>query len=141
MIPAHIASKVGFNNGFQTFGPAVQVSGGPYEIQSYTQGQDLVEVRNPHYWGVPGKLSKIVFRFITDDTQIPPAMQNGEVNLANPDRGLARLQSRGPRHPEHHHHRDPRAGVPAHGLQPGQPVPGAGQRQARHRLRHQPGGR
>jgi peptide/nickel transport system substrate-binding protein len=84
MIPAHIASKVGFNTGFQTFGPAVQVSGGPYEIQSYAQGQSLIEVRNPHYWGVPGKLSKIVFRFITDDTQIPPAMQNGEVNLTNP---------------------------------------------------------
>jgi|SRR5271157_50257 len=84
MIPAHIASKVGFNTGFQTFGPAVQVSGGPYEIQSYAQGQNLIEVRNPHYWGVPGKLDKIVFRFITDDTQIPPAMQNGEVNLTNP---------------------------------------------------------
>jgi peptide/nickel transport system substrate-binding protein len=84
IIPAHIASKVGFNTGFQTFGPAVQVSGGPYEIQSYAQGQNLIEVPNPHYWGVPGKLGKIVFRFITDDTQIPPAMQNGEVNLTNP---------------------------------------------------------
>jgi peptide/nickel transport system substrate-binding protein len=84
IIPAHIASKVGFNTGFQNFGPAVQVSGGPYEIQSYTQGEALVEVPNPHYWGVPGKLSKIIFRFITDDSQIPPAMQNGEVNLANP---------------------------------------------------------
>ena len=83
-LPAHIASKVGFNNGFQTFGPAAQVSGGPYEIQSYTPGQTLVEVPNPHYWGVPGKLAKIVFRIITDDTQIPPAMQNGEVNLVNP---------------------------------------------------------
>jgi len=84
IIPAHIAQKVGFNNGFQNFGPAVQVSGGPYMIQSYSKGQDLVEVRNPHYWGTPGKLSKIVFRFILDDSQIPPAMQNGEVNLASP---------------------------------------------------------
>jgi peptide/nickel transport system substrate-binding protein len=84
MIPAHIASKVGFNTGFQNFGPAVQVSGGPYMIQSYTQGEDLVEVPNPHYWGVAPKLSKEVYRFILDDTQIPPAMQNGEVNLANP---------------------------------------------------------
>jgi peptide/nickel transport system substrate-binding protein len=80
-LPAHIASKVGFNGGFQTFGPADQVSGGPYMIQSYAQGQDLVEVRNPHYWGTPGKLDKIVFRFITDDTQIPPAASNGEVHV------------------------------------------------------------
>ena len=84
IIPAHIAKKVGFNDGFQNFGPAVQVSGGPYMIQSYAKGQDLVEVRNPHYWGTKAKLNKIIFRFILDDTQIPPAMQNGEVNLANP---------------------------------------------------------
>jgi glutathione transport system substrate-binding protein len=81
IIAAHIAKKVGFNDGFQNFGPAVQVSGGPYQIQSYTKGQALVEVRNPHYWGTAGKLSKIVYRFITDDNQVPPAVQNGEVQL------------------------------------------------------------
>jgi peptide/nickel transport system substrate-binding protein len=84
MLPAHIAQKVGFNNGFQTFGPAVQVSGGPYTIQSYTKGEDLVEVRNPKWWGTPGKLSKIVYRFILDDSQQPPAIQNGEANMVNP---------------------------------------------------------
>jgi peptide/nickel transport system substrate-binding protein len=84
LLPAHIAEKVGFDSGFQNFGPAVQVSGGPYEIQSYTKGEDLVEVRNPHYWGPPGTLSKIVFRFILSDDQQPPAVQNGEVNMVNP---------------------------------------------------------
>ncbi len=84
LIPAHIAEKVGFNNGFQKFGPAVQVSGGPYEMQSYAPGQDLIEVRNPHFWGPPGKLSKIVFRFILDDSQQPPAVQDGQVNMVNP---------------------------------------------------------
>jgi peptide/nickel transport system substrate-binding protein len=84
LIPAHIAEKVGFDSGFQNFGPAAQVSGGPYEIQSYTKGEDLVEARNPRYWGPPGKLSKIVFRFILDDSQQPPAVQNGEVNMVNP---------------------------------------------------------
>jgi len=84
LIPAHIAKKVGFNNGFQTFGSAVKVSGGPYQIQSYSKGSTLVETRNPHYWGTPGKLSKIVFRFILDDSQQPPAIQNGEANIVNP---------------------------------------------------------
>jgi peptide/nickel transport system substrate-binding protein len=84
MIPAHIAKKVGFNDGFQNFGPAVQVSGGPYQIQSYSKGEDLVEVRNPHFWGAPGKLSKIIFRFILNDDQQPPAVQNGEANMVNP---------------------------------------------------------
>jgi peptide/nickel transport system substrate-binding protein len=84
LMPAHIAEKVGFDSGFQNFGPAVQVSGGPYEIQSYAKGEDLVEVRNPRYWGTPGKLSKIIFRFILSDAQQPSAVQNGEVNMVNP---------------------------------------------------------
>jgi peptide/nickel transport system substrate-binding protein len=84
LIPAHTAQKVGFDTGFANFGAAAQVSGGPYEIQSYAKGEDLVEVRNPHYWGPPGTLSKIVFRFILSDDQQPPAVQNGEVNMVNP---------------------------------------------------------
>jgi peptide/nickel transport system substrate-binding protein len=84
LLPSHIAQRVGFDSGFQSFGPSVQVSGGPYEIQSYTKGEDLVEVRNPHYWGPPGTLSKIVYRFILSDQQQPAAVQNGEVNMVNP---------------------------------------------------------
>ena len=84
MVPAHVAQKVGFNNGFQTFNSAVKVSGGPFEISSYTQGQDLIETPNPKWWGTKPKLSKLVFRIFSDDNQIPPALQNSEVNGANP---------------------------------------------------------
>jgi len=84
MIPAHIAKKVGFNGGFQTFGPAVQVSGGPFMIKSYKKGQNLVEVPNPKYWGPKPKLSKLIFSFILNDDQQPAAVQNGEANMVNP---------------------------------------------------------
>jgi peptide/nickel transport system substrate-binding protein len=84
MVPAHIASKVGFNSGFQNFGSAVKVSGGPYMLQSYSKGEDAVEVPNPHYWGPKPKLDKITYRFITNDDQQPPAVQNNEVNIVNP---------------------------------------------------------
>lgn len=84
MIPAHIAKKVGFNKGFQNFSHAVQVSGGPYKIKSYKKGENLVEVRNPKYWGPKGNLDKILFRFILSDDQQPPAVRNGEVNMVNP---------------------------------------------------------
>ncbi|HKD95684.1 MAG TPA: ABC transporter family substrate-binding protein [Gaiellaceae bacterium] len=84
LIPAHISQKVGFNEGWATFGPAAQVSGGPFMIQSYKKGSDLVEVPNPHYWGPKPKLSKLVYRFILDDSQQPPAVQNNEVNMVNP---------------------------------------------------------
>jgi len=84
IMPSHIAKTVGYNNGFQTFNAAVKVSGGPFEIQTYTQGQDLIEVRNPKWWGTPAPLDKLVFRFFADDNQIPPALQNNEANAASP---------------------------------------------------------
>lgn len=84
MIPAHISQKVGFDNGWSNFGPAEKVSGGPFQIQSYAKGSNIVEVPNPHYWGPKPHLSKLVFRFILDDSQQPPAVQNGEVNMVNP---------------------------------------------------------
>jgi peptide/nickel transport system substrate-binding protein len=84
MIPAHTAEKYGFNNGFQNFGPAVKVSGGPYEIQSYTKGEDLVEVPNPKWWGAPVHLSKEIYRFILDDNQDAPAISSGEADIVNP---------------------------------------------------------
>jgi peptide/nickel transport system substrate-binding protein len=84
LMPAHIAKKVGFNNGFQTYGSAVKVSGGPLEISSYTQGQNVIETPNPKWWGSPAKLSKLVFKIFSDDNQIPPAIQNGEVDASNP---------------------------------------------------------
>jgi len=84
LMPAHIAKTVGFNNGFQTFNAAVKVSGGPFEIQSYSQGQSLIEVPNTRWWGAAPKLDKLVFRFFADDNQIPPAIQNSEVDAANP---------------------------------------------------------
>lgn len=84
MIPAHIAKTAGFNNGFQTFNSAVKVSGGPFEISGYTQGQSVIETRNPKWWGTTPPLDKLVFRIFADDNQIPPALQNSEVNGANP---------------------------------------------------------
>jgi glutathione transport system substrate-binding protein len=91
-LPAHIAEKDGFNNGFQNFGASVQVSGGPYMIQSYTKNVSLVEVKNPKWWGTPGDLNKIIFQFISDDSQGPPAMANGEVNVFNPALGSSTLE-------------------------------------------------
>jgi peptide/nickel transport system substrate-binding protein len=84
LIPAHISKQVGFNEGWASFGSAEKVSGGPYMIQSYKKGSDLVEVPNPKYWGPKPHLSKIIYRFILDDSQQPPAVQNGEVNIVNP---------------------------------------------------------
>ncbi len=82
LVPAHISRTVGWNTGFS--GPAQTISGSWYEIQSYNNNQSVVLVRNPKYWGTPGKLDKIVFQFFSDDTQEVPALQNNEVQVINP---------------------------------------------------------
>ena len=82
VVPAHIARTVGWNTGFS--GPAQVISGSWYKIQSYNANQSLVLVRNPSYWGTPGKLDKIVFQFFSDDSQLVPALQNKEINIFNP---------------------------------------------------------
>jgi peptide/nickel transport system substrate-binding protein len=82
IVPAHIARTVGWNTGFT--GPAQAISGSWYTIQSYNANQSLVLVRNPKYWGTPGKLDKIIFSFFSDDTQEVPALQNNEVQVINP---------------------------------------------------------
>jgi peptide/nickel transport system substrate-binding protein len=82
LVPAHIARTVGWNTGFT--GAQQTLSGSWYEIQSYNANQSLVLVRNPKYWGTPGKLNKIVFQFFSDDSQLVPALQNKEINIFNP---------------------------------------------------------
>ncbi len=82
IVPAHIARTVGWNTGFS--GPSQTISGSWYEIQSYTNNQSVVLVRNPKYWGTPGKLDKIIFSFFNEDTQEVPALQNNEVQVINP---------------------------------------------------------
>ncbi len=79
LVPAHIAQKVGYNDGF-TDPVKDAVSGGPFMIQNYTKGQSITLVRNPQYWGTPANLSAVTFRFLTDSSQIVPALQNGEIN-------------------------------------------------------------
>ena len=82
IVPAHIARVVGWNTGFT--GPQQTISGSWFEIQSYSENQSLVLVRNPTYWGTPAKLDKLVFQFFSDDSQLVPALQNKEVNIVNP---------------------------------------------------------
>ena len=82
LVPAHISRTVGWNTGFT--GPTQTISGSWYSIQSYDNNQSVVLVRNPKYWGTPGKLDKIVFQLFSDDGHEVNALQNGKVQLINP---------------------------------------------------------
>jgi peptide/nickel transport system substrate-binding protein len=58
MVPAHVATRVGWNAGFSHFDPAVDLSAGPMLLQSAT-GNSAVLVRNPRWWGTPAVLKKL----------------------------------------------------------------------------------
>ncbi len=58
MVPAHIARRVGWNHGFDTFNPAVDLSAGPFILQSVSAGGKAVLVRNPKWWGTPAVLKR-----------------------------------------------------------------------------------
>ena len=59
MVPAHIARRVGWNNGFDHFDPAVDISAGPMIIQSVSTPGTAVLVRNPKWWGTPAIVNRI----------------------------------------------------------------------------------
>ena len=52
MVPAHIAREVGWNHGFDTFNPAVDLSGGPADGAVGVRFPAVL-VRNPQWWGTP----------------------------------------------------------------------------------------
>ncbi|GAA2572660.1 ABC transporter family substrate-binding protein [Winogradskya consettensis] len=63
-------------------------SGGPYLIESYAEGQQLVEVPNPKWWGTKPALDKLIFKIVTDQSSFVPALQNGEINAGDPQPNL-----------------------------------------------------
>lgn len=58
MVPAHIARKVGWNNGFDAFDPAIDLSAGPLMVAAATAGTAHL-VRNPSWWGTKSVLGSV----------------------------------------------------------------------------------
>lgn len=56
------------------------VGTGPFKFQSETPGQQLVLVRNDHYYLGPPKLDELILRPIPDATARIAALRSGEVN-------------------------------------------------------------
>lgn len=79
MVPAHIARTKGWNTGFNDFHNAI--SGSWFQISSYSPNQSIVLTKNPSYWGTPAKLDTVVFTILGSDTDIAPAMKNGEIQV------------------------------------------------------------
>lgn len=92
LYPAHLAkqngddgSPAGLAKSWEWFKKTQPTwSGGPFMIQSYAEGQQLVEVPNPKWWGTKPSLDKLIFKIVTDQSSFVPALQNGELNAGDP---------------------------------------------------------
>lgn len=93
LYPAHIAkanggtdTPEGLLKSWEYFGATQPTwSGGAYLVESYTKGQQLIEVPNPKWYGkVKPSLEKMIFKIITDQSSFIPAMQNNEIQGAYP---------------------------------------------------------
>ena len=72
------------------------VGTGPFALESFTPGSQIVLVRHDGYFRGPAKLEKIIFSIIKDDETAAVALQGGEVDLAmriSPTETLKRLQA------------------------------------------------
>ncbi len=59
-------------------------SGGPFKIQAWNKGIDVVLVPNPRYWGPKPRSSSVTFKFLTDTAAEFQAFQGGEVDAIYP---------------------------------------------------------
>ncbi|MDO8389986.1 MAG: ABC transporter family substrate-binding protein [Actinomycetota bacterium] len=73
-----------WSNGFIGFDSALALSGAWYDIDSWTEGQNLILKRNEAFYGTPGNLDEIVFLLVPDATQQPAALENGDVQVISP---------------------------------------------------------
>lgn len=82
LVPAHIAARYGWARAFSGSTPKHMVSGGPFAIARVSPGKELVLTRNPHYWGTPAQLDRIVFRVEPSTSATLRALANGSVDVA-----------------------------------------------------------
>ncbi|MDG4830942.1 ABC transporter family substrate-binding protein [Solwaraspora sp. WMMD1047] len=91
--PAHIAKANGGTDTPEQLAASWQYfkttqptwSGGPYVIESYVEGQQLIQIPNDKWYGkVKPPLEKFIFKITTDQSSFVPALQNDELQGGYP---------------------------------------------------------
>ncbi len=84
MVPAHIAQQVGWNHGFDTFNPAVDLSAGPMKVQSVSPSGTAVLVRNLRWWGTPAVVHKVTVTEVAHPSTWAAMLAKGNEAAAQP---------------------------------------------------------
>jgi peptide/nickel transport system substrate-binding protein len=92
LLPAHVLERIGWDPPCSTVDPAVDLSGGPYQIQSVTPTQ-VVLVANPRWWDEKPNLTRITIRIANGPAQLSAWKRRGVAQVVQPsDFGPAFLQ-------------------------------------------------
>lgn len=85
--PKHLlpADEAGRNNAMKD---GYKWSGGPWKIDHWTKGQEVVLIRNENFYGQKPHIEKVVFRFITDTAAQAQAYKTGQVAMIYPQAQL-----------------------------------------------------
>lgn len=83
IIPEHVY-KFAKGEDFNKRGDLL-VGSGPYRLQSWDRGQQLVMVRNENYWGDRPTFDRVVLKFITNEQAALQSFQNGQLDILHPD--------------------------------------------------------
>lgn len=62
--------------------PAALHGVGPYQLVSYTVGENATFQVNPNYYGEAPAFSEVVFTYYEDDAQLTLAVENGDIDMA-----------------------------------------------------------
>jgi peptide/nickel transport system substrate-binding protein len=73
-----------YTKGWNDFDASVDLSAGPYLMQSSTRNQQATLVRNPKWWGHPGGPSQIDTQAVTDSQAAVQALLNKETPVIGP---------------------------------------------------------
>lgn len=79
---AEIKAKGGATDEEQQQWAAANPTGsGPYMLEKYEAGVELVLVANPHYWGKPPFYKKVVYKIVPDVQNRLLLLRNGDVDM------------------------------------------------------------
>ena len=84
LLPAHVAERAGWNQGFSRFDPSVLVSGGPWKVVAWVPGSQIVLGRNPRWWGSSASLAKVVIDAVPGSQALSSGLGGGRVQVAYP---------------------------------------------------------
>lgn len=88
LVPARIGQRYGWVNAFAGFSPSHILSGGPFEVTSYTKGRSLELSRNPRFWGTPAHVAHIRFLVASSAREVVSGVESGKFSLGTVDLSL-----------------------------------------------------